>query len=159
MRATPLPPASARPVCQHTHCLTRTRAGRLPLHHLRASPLHAAALPHAPCAPAAPPSFAPELRRALRSKDDEYVKLLKRQAAEVDTLLVRAPGGRRGARGEGGRGEAAVPAGPPWAAALCPGCRAPAAVRAAPLRARHPSQVSSRTDYPTNSPTRPRTHP
>lgn len=30
-----------------------------------------------------------ELRGALRSKDDEYVRLLKRQAAEIDTLLVR----------------------------------------------------------------------
>lgn len=30
-----------------------------------------------------------ELRGALRAKDDEYVKLLKRQAAEIDTLLVR----------------------------------------------------------------------
>jgi len=29
-----------------------------------------------------------ELRGALRSKDDEYVRLLKRQAAEIDTLLV-----------------------------------------------------------------------
>jgi hypothetical protein len=28
-----------------------------------------------------------DIRNALKSKDDDYVKLLKRQAADVDTLL------------------------------------------------------------------------
>ena len=38
----------------------------------------------------APALSPPELRCALRDKDGEYVKLLKRQAGEVDALLVRS---------------------------------------------------------------------
>lgn len=41
-----------------------------------------------PC-PTNPRPAPPELRGALRGKDDEYVRLLKRQAGEVDALLVR----------------------------------------------------------------------
>jgi hypothetical protein len=43
-------------------------------------------------------TLAAELRGALRSKDEEYVRLLKRQAGEIDTLLVRAPRGGGGAQ-------------------------------------------------------------
>jgi hypothetical protein len=46
-------------------------------------PLHTHHASHPP--PTRTPS---ELKGALRSKDDEYVRLLKRQAAEVDALLV-----------------------------------------------------------------------
>lgn len=30
----------------------------------------------------------PDIRTALKAKDDDYVKLLKRQAADVDTMLA-----------------------------------------------------------------------